>query len=94
VLSFHSLRQEMAREPVAGQSDHALERARFGKQMRGAGHDLQRLDAAQARERLFVECGDRVIEAADDQQRRRADRAQRGSREIRPAPRETIAATF
>ncbi len=75
----------MALEPLDRLGDHGFERAAFGKQVAGAGDDLQRLLSAQPGNCLPIELDDGAIGAADDQQGRDAEVVERAAGEIRPA---------
>ena len=62
---------EIKLEPTRGVINHCLEGTRFRKQMAGTRDNFQCLRPAQPGEGLLVELNDDVINAADDQKRRR-----------------------
>ena len=72
----------MRLEPSRGMLNHDIERAGLRKQMGCARHDLDRLRRLQARKGLLVEFDHAVIEAADNQQGRRAHIVERRIGEI------------
>ena len=72
-------------EPVSGQVHHLFEGSRFFEEMTRARHQLQCLVAVQLRQRPPVEFDHRLVRAADDQQGRGRDLAQRCAREIGPS---------
>ena len=76
-------------EPVAGEFDHGLKRARFLEEMRRPRHDLQLLRSGEPGERAPVEVQNRLVRATDNEQNRRTDPLKGSSGEVRPPVRET-----
>src|SRR5450756_974740 len=76
---------QVAKEPINGQRGDALKRAWFFEQMGGAGDDLEALLAGKLVQCLTVELDHHAIVAADDQQGRGPDDAQRFLGQVRPA---------
>ena len=62
---------KIALKPAQGSVDHHFHRARFGKEMARARHNLERLWSAQPDQGLLIEFDHAVIRAPDDQERRR-----------------------
>src|SRR5690606_15279364 len=73
---------EVAPEPPGRQAGDLLQRARLLEEMGRAGHDDEFLLGAQRVVRLPVQADDDVVEPADDQERRRADLAERVAGQI------------
>src|SRR2546421_1398695 len=78
-------RDQVAPEPVPGQTSDLFKGARFGKEVSGAGNDNQLLDAWQSLQSLLVELDNDVVVAAHDQEGRRPHRGEVIAREVRPA---------
>src|SRR3954454_11594344 len=69
-------------EPVTSQRGDLLERPRLLEQVSGSGHDHELGLATQPRVSHTIESYHLGIEAADDQQRRGADKRERVAREV------------
>ena len=69
--SFQRTRRKIAGKPFCGALNHCLKRSRLREKMTGAGNDLQRFWAFQARQGLLVEFDHAIVRPAYDQQSRR-----------------------
>ena len=65
--------RQIGLEPSRRMGRDGFERARFGKEMRGARNDLDRLGPSEPRQRLLVQLDHAEVVAADDQKRRRLE---------------------
>ena len=69
-------------EPAGGERGDAFKGARLFEEVRRGWNNLERHLAVHAGHRVSIHGDDRNVIAADDQERRRDDLAQRGARQI------------
>src|SRR2546421_317582 len=78
-------RGKVSSKPFRSDLRGFFQRAGFLEKMRGARNNPELLFAVQSAQGLFIERNHLLIVSADDEQRRRGDPFQRGTRQIGPA---------
>jgi hypothetical protein len=69
-------------EPRGREAGDLFEGARFFEEMRGARHYLQFFPATKLSKRLLIQLDHRLVSPANDQQRRRLNTWERGTRKV------------